>query len=71
MQTANYDPEADIALFRINGDPIVRGERQNWGGVYRYNNADEVVQVEIWFAANSLPEWLIAVLPGRTPERRS
>lgn len=68
MQTAFYDPDADIAVFRIADEPLVRGEKQSWGGVYGYDSAGDVVRVGVWFAANSLPEFLIAALPRPDPE---
>jgi uncharacterized protein YuzE len=59
-----YDRRSDIAFFRVKECVAVKFEEQDWGGVYGYDQDGEVVSVEIRFAENTLPKWLLAVMPG-------
>ncbi len=61
---AFYDRRADKAFFRLRDAKAITDEEQDWGGVFGYGEDGEVVSVEVWFAKNLLPEWLIAVLPA-------
>lgn len=70
MQTAHYDPDADVAFFRVRGDPVIYVVEQDWGALFGYNDAGVVVSIEIWFAGNTLPEPLVAALPGRGADER-
>jgi uncharacterized protein YuzE len=61
---ARYDPETDIAFFKVRGAAPTRSEEQAWGGRLDYDDDGEVVGVEIRWAGNMLPGELLGVLPG-------
>jgi uncharacterized protein YuzE len=61
---AHYDPETDVAVFKIRAEPSVRREEQPWEGVHEYSATGELVAVEIRFASAMLPPEILGEMPG-------